>query len=546
MMMNEAARPSLGQYRPLAQLGQGGMARVLLVAREGPANIQKLLVVKEIREELANDAEFVTMFMDEARIATRMSHPNVVQTYEVGAEGPHYFMVMEYLEGQPMHAVLGRIKRKLPLPVHMRIMGRVLAGLHYAHELCAFDGTPLQVVHRDVSPQNTILCYDGQVKLVDFGIAKAAGVASRTIAGKFKGKLGYVAPEQIAGGDIDRRADVFSAGVMLWEALVGRRLTYGENEASVLYKRTSGTQARVLEARPEADRELAAICDRAMELDPANRFPTALDMLNALESRTDMLDTRASDGDIGRLVSDAFAEERKGILAIVERQLSLPARSAADASAVAKLPLVASETGPNSIQPPAGPWTPVSPSNAPPTIAGTSTSVPLDVPAFRTSKRVVVLVASAGVIIIGAVIAIATVLGKTTPLPSHASATASSQPPAPSVTAAPVETTVDVAIEVVPARAKILIDGKNVGKSPFRAAVQKDTAPHEIVASADGYSTETRAIGFDRDVRVELSLRPVALGGRVTTSAPATSGGSAGSDLQVTRPKHNIDEKDPY
>jgi hypothetical protein len=259
-----------------------------------------------------------------------------------------------------------------------------------------------------------------------------------------------------------------------------------------------------------------------------------------------MLDTRASDGDIGRLVSDAFAEERKGILAIVERQLSLPARSAADASAVAKLPLVASETGPNSIQPPAGPWTPVSPSNAPPTIAGTSTSVPLDVPAFRTSKRVVVLVASAGVIIIGAVIAIATVLGKTTPLPSHASATASSQPPAPSVTAAPVETTVDVAIEVVPARAKILIDGKNVGKSPFRAAVQKDTAPHEIVASADGYSTETRAIGFDRDVRVELSLRPVALGGRVTTSAPATSGGSAGSDLQVTRPKHNIDEKDPY
>src|SRR5271154_6472662 len=109
----------LGQFHPLAQLGQGGMARVILVAREGPANIQKLLVVKEIREELANDAEFVTMFMDEARLATRMSHPNLVQTYDVAAEGSHYFMVMEYLEGQPMHAVLGRVKRKVPLGVHL-------------------------------------------------------------------------------------------------------------------------------------------------------------------------------------------------------------------------------------------------------------------------------------------------------------------------------------------------------------------------------------------------------------------------------------------
>jgi serine/threonine protein kinase len=551
MMILNAPEPrsSLGQYRPLAQLGQGGMARVLLVAREGPANIQKLLVVKEIREELANDAEFVTMFMDEARIATRMSHPNVVQTYEVGAEGQHYFMVMEYLEGQPMHAVLGRIKRKLPLAVHLRILERVLAGLHYAHELRGFDGKPLEVVHRDVSPQNTILCYDGQVKLVDFGIAKAAGVASRTTAGKFKGKLGYVAPEQIAGGDIDRRADVFSAGVMLWEALVGRRLTYGENEASVLHKRTTGTQARVLEARPEADPELAAICDRAMELDPERRFPMASDMLNALEARTEALDTRASDGDIGRLVSDAFAEERKGILAIVERQLSLPARSATDASAVAKLPLLPSETGPNSL-PPSGtlPWSSVSPSNAPPTIAGTSTSVGAEAPASRKSKRVVVLAAGAGVIVLAGIIAtVVASKGETATAVAHASATASSQP-TPSATSTPSEATVDVAIEVVPARAKISIDGRTVGKSPFRAAVPKDTSAHTLVASADGYSSETRTLGFDRDVRLELALRPIGTVGHAA-AVPMTSGSalpSAGSELQVARPKHNIDEKDPY
>ena len=120
---------TLGEYRPLAQLGQGGMARVLLCSRHGPANIAKLVVVKEIREELANDAEFVTMFMDEARVATRMNHPNLVQTFDVGAEGQHYFMVMEYLEGQPMHAFLGRVKRKLPLGVHLRVLGRQLCHL---------------------------------------------------------------------------------------------------------------------------------------------------------------------------------------------------------------------------------------------------------------------------------------------------------------------------------------------------------------------------------------------------------------------------------
>jgi hypothetical protein len=341
---------------------------------------------------------------------------------------------------------------------------------------------------------------------------------------------------------------------MLWEALVGRRLTYGENEAGILHKRTAGTQARVLEARPEADTQLAAICDRAMDLDPQKRFGDALEMLAALEARMEALGLRANDGDIGKLVSDAFADERKGILAIIERQLSLPARSAADASAVAKLPLLASETGPNSIPPGAalpiasGPWTPISPSNAPPTIAGTSTSVALDPPQFRTSKRVVMLVGGAAIIVIGAVIAIATLAGGGSAPATHASiAATASTPIAASITSA-IETTVDVAVEVVPARAKILIDGKNVGKSPFRAAVPKDTAPHQLVVSADGYAPEARTIGFDRDVRLELSLRPVGVGGHVT-AIPTPSGASssaAGSDLQITRPKHNIDEKDPY
>lgn len=574
--MNEAQ--SLGQFHPLAQLGQGGMARVILCARQGPANIQKLLVIKEIREELANDAEFVTMFMDEARLATRMSHPNLVQTFDVGAEGQHYFMVMEYLEGQPMHAVLGRIKRKLPLAVHLRVLNLVLTGLHYAHELRGFDGTPMSVVHRDVSPQNTILLYDGQVKLVDFGIAKAAGAVSRTTAGMFKGKLGYVAPEQVAGGDIDRRADVFSVGVMLWEALVGRRLTYGENEAGVLHKRTMGTQARVLEARPEADALLAAICDRAMELDPTKRFSTAAEMRDALQARMEALNLRASDTDVGKLVSDAFVEERRGIQAIIERQLSLPARSAADSSVVAKLPLLASETGPQSIPPPSGappvasgPWTAVSgsgsgspnfasmlsPSNAPPTIMGTSTSLSHDaIPQFRSPKRFLALgLIGAAVLALAVFVAIATSSGGKDPLPAaSASANALAQPTAPASANVAREVTVEVAIDVTPARAKIVVDGKNVGKGPFHATIPKDASEHQVVVSADGFISETRTIGFDRDVRLELALRaagnPMGVGAHVapvmTATTSATGATTAGSDLQVTKPKHNIDEKDPY
>ena len=548
--MNETQ--SLGQYRPLAQLGQGGMARVILCARQGPANIQKLVVVKEIREELANDAEFVTMFIDEARLATRMSHANVVQTFDVGAEGNRFYIVMEYLEGQPMNAVLGRLKRKLPLAIHLRILGRVLAGLHYAHELRGFDGKPLSVVHRDVSPQNMILCYDGQVKLVDFGIAKAAGTASKTTAGMFKGKLAYMAPEQIQGGHIDRRADVFSVGVMLWEALVGRRLTYGENEAAILHKRTSGLQSRAREARPEADAELAAICDRAMELDPTKRFATALDMQAALEARVEALGLRATDSDVGALVAGAFVEERNGILAIVERQLSLPARTAADASAVAKLPMLAQETGPQSIPPSPGAsdaWAPVSlgatPSQTPPAIAGTSTSLPAAaIPEFRPGKRRVALVAGAVVVAaVGVIVLVAMFAGGASQ--STASTTSTSATPAPAgsaSTATAKEDTVDVSIEVSPTRSTIVLDGKDVGRSPFRAAVRKDGTEHHVQVSADGYQTETRTIAFDRDVRLELELHPRPTGGQPSPTTTAT----AGSDLHVVRPKHHIDETDPY
>ena len=558
MPVSETAPNLLGHFRPIAQLGQGGMARVLLVSRQGPANIQKLLVLKEIREEFADDDEFVSMFMDEARLATRMNHPNLVQTYDVGAEGRRNYMIMEYLEGQPMHALLGRLRRKLALSTHLHMLLRVLSGLHYAHELYGFDGIALAVVHRDVSPQNTFLCYDGQVKLVDFGIAKAAGTASRTTAGVFKGKLGYVAPEQVSGKEVDRRADIFSVGVMLWEAIVGRRMTYGENEAAVLHKRTTGTQPRVLEARPDADPGLAAICDKAMAFDPAARFATAAEMQAAIEARMEALGMRASDADVAKLVSETFAEERKGLRVLVDRQLSLPARTVTDTSAVARLPMVQTDDpGPTSL--PSSSSNPshnaTLQSSSPILGTGTSMAVSHD---FRKPRRTMLFVGSGAAAILIGVVAIAALASHgASSAAARPSATASAVPP-PSTAAKPAAAataSVDIAIDVTPARASVSIDGKLLGQGPFHGAFTKDGSPHEIVVSADGYTAESRSVTLDRDTRLEISLRPRGVfvrpgptGAVIPPPAPsASSAPTAGSQLQVgPHAKHSIDEKDPY
>src|SRR5438105_4376679 len=172
---------TLGRYRVIAKLGQGGMAKVFLTVVPGPAGVQKLLVVKELRPELAHDEDIRTMFLDEARLAARLNHPNVVQTYEVGVERGHYFIAMEYLEGQPLNRLWRRMAAEhMPLEMQLKILADALNGLHYAHELVDFDGTPLHVVHRDISPHNVFVTYDGQVKVVDFGIAKAASSRGST------------------------------------------------------------------------------------------------------------------------------------------------------------------------------------------------------------------------------------------------------------------------------------------------------------------------------------------------------------------------------
>jgi serine/threonine-protein kinase len=233
----ETTRPSAFQprYQTIAPIGRGGMAEVFLAVMTSAGGVSKLAVLKQIWPELAGDPHFLAMFLDEARLSVRMSHPNLVQTYEVIDDGTRLAIAMEYLDGQPLARVMNRLRgaQALDLPLRLRIVARVLAALDYAHELHDYDGTPLAVVHRDVSPHNVFITYEGGVKLVDFGVAKNLASAHQTRPGTLKGKFSYMAPEQFLGRPSDRRADIFSVGVMLWEMLAERRFWNGASDNEI-------------------------------------------------------------------------------------------------------------------------------------------------------------------------------------------------------------------------------------------------------------------------------------------------------------------------
>jgi serine/threonine-protein kinase len=313
----------LGRYRILARLGQGGMGTIHLAVAFGLADFRKLLVIKELRTELTTNDRFVEMFLAEAKLAARLDHPNIVQTLEAGQDGERYYLAMEFLDGQPLVEILKRVDtaQSIPTSLLIQILCEVLAGLHYAHELCDYDETPLHIVHRDVNPQNVFVTYNGHVKLVDFGIAKVIDSEMCTTAGVFKGKFPYAAPEQVTCTGVDRRADVFAVGVMLWEILARKRFAPGQPTTQAIDARLAGAEPRISAVRPDIDPELAAICDHAMHVDPALRYRTAA------EFRSDLLDFLAArssmNGDLtlADLMRREFAAERAAAHRVISSQV---------------------------------------------------------------------------------------------------------------------------------------------------------------------------------------------------------------------------------
>jgi serine/threonine protein kinase len=303
------------------------MADVYLAVARGDLEVNRLVVVKRLREEHANDLTIREMFLNEARLAARLNHPNVIQTFEAGmqgeGEGGALYLAMEYVDGQPLSRILTKLKktgRRLDPRIAARICADALAGLHYAHELTDFDGTPLQIVHRDVSPQNVMISYDGGVKLVDFGIAKAVGT-TQTAHGVFKGKMAFMAPEQVRCEPVDRRADVFAAGIVLWECVAGKLLFAEGTPAATLYNLLSRPIPRASSEVPELSPVLDEIIDRALRRDPDERFPTAKAMHDALEGFIASTGRVAAE-EIGDLAKSLFEDTRSKVQTQIRTQLA--------------------------------------------------------------------------------------------------------------------------------------------------------------------------------------------------------------------------------
>ncbi len=318
------ASHELGKYRLIAELARGGMGNVYLGVAQGPGGFHKLVAVKDLRPEFAGDEAYVAMFLEEARLAARLAHPNIVQTNEVGSDEGRHFMVMEYLEGRSLYRVAKNGARLggLPLGANLRIIAEALRGLHHAHELRGFDREPLGIVHRDVSPLNILVTFDGQAKVLDFGVAKSLDSAFETQAGIVKGRIAYMAPEQARGGQVDRRADVYAAGVMIWEAAAGRRLWAGKRDVEILTSMIGEGPPPLLSALPGTEPALAALCQRAMARDPAARHATAAELLEDLERIIAKRDDAMSMREVGSLVSLIFESERQRMHAVIDDALT--------------------------------------------------------------------------------------------------------------------------------------------------------------------------------------------------------------------------------
>jgi hypothetical protein len=280
------ALEQVGRYELLLELASGGMGAVYVGRQRGAAGFERLVAIKRMHPHLTQNQELVLAFHEEARIASLIRHPNVVTVVDVYEDGGEHLLVMELIDGVAAASIVSEARKRnvrLPRSVVMRIVLDALAGLHAAHELVGMDGRPLQVVHRDVSPQNILVGSDGTVHITDFGIARALERAVHTATGELKGKLRYMAPEQALGGGIDRRTDVFAMGIVAWEMLSGERYHRGENDLDVLRSAAEAAYRPLSSVDPTTPPALENILARALALHPDHRFPTAAAFAQALE-----------------------------------------------------------------------------------------------------------------------------------------------------------------------------------------------------------------------------------------------------------------------
>ncbi len=507
----KSSSSTIGRYELLARLGRGGMADVFLALSRGAAGVHKLVVVKRLRPGVAEDRAMVEMFLDEARLATRLNHPNIVHTYEVGEADGGYFIAMEYLQGQPLSQLLRNEKARARLTPAMwcHIVAQALAGLQHAHELKDYDGTPLDIVHRDVSPHNVFITYDGEVKLVDFGIAKATVNTTETATGILKGKVNYMSPEQIRG-QVDRRADVFAAGLTLAEALAGKPVFKGE-AVVVLNKILNEPIPRLREAWPEAPAELDAIIAKATDPSAPLRYPTADEFRMALVDYAKAAGDNVRDADVGRAITEVFLETKEHFA----RFLSACMNDAGGQSPRSRVSRPSIPTLPTGVYPLLGEGT----------SSGTTGSAkrpfsvaPEAVSRVRERPRPTVVWGgiAAAVLLFGG---LAVTYGMYLRHPAEVAPTPSAEP------SSVAGRTVTLSLESVPPGAAIERDGKPLGHTP--ATLELAPGAHNLSLSLAGYATESLvvdlALGGPAAPRV-VTLKPLGAAAQVPTASAKATG----------------------
>ncbi len=493
------------------------MAEILLAKVFGPAGFEQAVVIKRVLPHLMRQESFASMFVDEALIAARIHHPNVVRVHELGNEGEELFLVMEYLEGENLHGLMRRLAsrgERLSLGLCAHVVSAACAGLHAAHEMRDPDGNPQDLVHRDVSPQNVFVTYGGGVKLLDFGVAKAADRITRTEAGQVKGKYAYMSPEQVDGRPLDRRSDLFSLGTVLYELSTGRRLFQRATEMltmRAITERPIRPPSEVAEGYPPA---LEAVVMRALARDPAARYQTAGEMRHdLLAAQREMASELAPDEALAARMQELFPdriEEKQELLRRLRAGSDVTDLPSPEVDIDIEIPSVVGDAD----EEPA------------------PATVPDLPPRPARAGRGAILLASAGAIAIaaGGALYYASTLREgevairmVGPVP---------QPPPPVAAGHPGDAgtgdTVTVRVETVPPGAVVLVDGERHGTSPLSIEVVRSERPVVVEARRAGRRPAARRLvpEEDADVVLHLSRRGREATPRRTDEADAPPGTS--------------------
>jgi hypothetical protein len=454
----------IGRYEILGPLATGGMAEILLARLVGPSGFERIVVLKRILPHFASSSAFVKMFLDEARIAAAIRHANVVDVHELGHEGSELYLAMEYLEGESLAGLQRRLRargERLPPAIAAYVVAAACAGLHAAHELNDAEGRPLELVHRDVSPQNLFVGYDGSVKVLDFGIALARDRLTETETGALKGKIGYMSPEQVAAEPLDRRSDVFALGIVLYECLTARRLFRRESQVETIRAIAEQPIQRPTTIDPDVPPALEAVAMRALERDRVQRYASAADMRRALIDAMRVVDPERIPQDaLAEIMQRAFPErmhEKSAMLSRVRAGSAPVALPVADVDVDIEIPVVEAATV-------------TEPRPRAPRRTGIAIAITL------------VSVALAGIL--------AANLG----------------PPPSSVAPVVVPETIRASIVTTPPGATVRIDGELVGATPWEGPLVSRTNTRVVSLVHEGYATRETRVAGDRDLTLRETL----------------------------------------